>query len=66
MVPKMLLQTRNISRAEEGENLMTNLSLTLQNLKKLDTACNKCDDVSPKVCICIFLNLLLNFCCFTA
>ena len=33
MAPILLVQSRNISRAEEREKLMLNFTVTLQNLK---------------------------------
>ena len=65
MIPKTLLRTRNTSRAKEWENMMLNLSVTLQNLKKAGHCLINVLFLLKFVIVLCF-SLLLNFCCFTA
>ena len=66
MVPKIVLRTRNINRAEEWENLMLNLSVTLQNLKKAGHCLINVFMFLLKFVFVLCFSLLLHFCCFTA
>ena len=64
---KMLHRTRNISRAEEWENLILNLTVTLQNYFKKAGHCLINALMFPlKFVFVLSFSLLLNFCCFNA